>query len=85
MYISKYIYMNCSSVVGHREIDNSIIPKTTFFTVKAFLSSLLLSVLDIRLTFIGLITSRLERRPSVSDDRGHVPNPISKRRSVSIH
>jgi hypothetical protein len=63
----------------------AIIPNATYFTVKAFVPSRLLSVADIWVTFIALITSPLVRRPSVADDRGHVPNPFSKRRPVRIH
>jgi hypothetical protein len=63
-------------------MDNAIISNATYFTVKAFVPSRLLSVADIWVTFIALITSMLERRPSVADNRGHVSSPFSKRRCV---
>jgi hypothetical protein len=85
MSLSIYIYncqhpQLCSSelqdVAGHGRMDNAIILNATYFTVKAFVPSRLLSVADIWETFIALITSLLERRPSAADDPRSCPQPL---------
>jgi hypothetical protein len=75
--------LNLSSVAGHGERRVPLF-RTLHISPQRRSFLLFWRVARIWLTLIVLLSSPLWRRPSVADDRRHVPPPVSKRRSATL-
>jgi hypothetical protein len=66
--------LNFRNVCWHVGTDRSVSRNAIYPSTQGLLPPLSLSVVDISTTFVDLISSLSERRPSVADDRGQVPS-----------